>query len=89
MYANATGFRGLHVRALLAASRRFHRKAKVVEGPSIRSATKSIVHYINENKSDMRGIKPGWYTMDDDGDLSSGPFSSHEECLRRTTQPTS
>jgi hypothetical protein len=87
VYANATGIRGLHVLALLAASRRFHRKTKVVEVPSIRSAT--IVHYINENKSDMRGIKPGWYTMDDDGDLSSGPFSSYEECLRRTTQPTS
>ena len=33
-----------------------------------------IPHYINENKSDMRGIKPGWYAMDDGGKLSSGPF---------------
>jgi hypothetical protein len=23
----------------------------------------NIPHYINENKSDMRGIKPGWYMM--------------------------
>ncbi len=22
-----------------------------------------IPHYINENKSDMRGIKPGWYAI--------------------------
>ena len=29
----------------------------------------TISHYINENQSDMRGIKPGWYAMEDDGDL--------------------
>jgi len=42
-----------------------------------------IPHYINENKSDMRGIKPGWYAIEDDGNLSSGPFSSREECVNR------
>ena len=47
----------------------------------------TISHYINQNQFDMRGIKPGWYAMDDDGNLSSGPFSSHEACLRRVTQP--
>ena len=47
-----------------------------------------IPHYINENKSDMRGIKPGWYATDAGGKLSSGPFSSREECLSRSTQPT-
>ena len=31
-------------------------------------------HYINEDKSDMRSIKPGWYAVEDDGNLSSGPF---------------
>ena len=46
----------------------------------------SIPHYVNENKSDMRGIKPGWYAMEDDGKLSSGPFSSREECLNRGTR---
>jgi hypothetical protein len=45
-------------------------------------------HYINENKSDMRGIKSGWYAVEDDGDLSSGPFSSLEECVKRITPPT-
>ena len=45
-------------------------------------------HYINETKSDMRGIKPGWYAIEDDGNLSSGPFSSREECVNRITQPT-
>jgi hypothetical protein len=44
-------------------------------------------HYINENQSDIRGIKPGWYTSDNDGSLSSGPFFSREECHDRGDQP--
>jgi hypothetical protein len=48
----------------------------------------TIPHYINQDEADMRGIKSGWYAMDDDSNLSSGPFSSHEECLSRGTQPT-
>jgi hypothetical protein len=42
----------------------------------------AIPHYVNENKSDIWSIKPGWYAMDEDGSLSSGPFSSREECLK-------
>jgi hypothetical protein len=45
-------------------------------------------HYINENKSDMRGIKPSWYAIENDGNLSSGPFSSLDACVKRITQPT-
>jgi hypothetical protein len=52
------------------------------------STTVTVPHYISENKSDMRGIKPGWYAIEEDGDLSSGPFSSLEECVKRITQPT-
>ena len=44
-------------------------------------------HYISENKSDMRGIKPGWYAVEHDGILTSGPFSSREECVKRAIQP--
>jgi hypothetical protein len=44
--------------------------------------------YINENKSDMRGIKSGWYVMDGDGNLVSGPFSSREKCIDRDDHPT-
>jgi hypothetical protein len=51
-------------------------------------AMMGIPHYINENKSDMRGIKPGWYATDVSGKLSSGPFSSRELCLGGGTQPT-
>jgi hypothetical protein len=46
----------------------------------------AIAHYINEDQSDMRGIKPGWYTMEDDGNLSSGPFSDCQQCLSKDTR---
>ena len=41
----------------------------------------SVPRYINDDKSEMRRIKPGWYAEDDDGNLSLGPFSSREACL--------
>jgi hypothetical protein len=47
-------------------------------------------YYMSETKSDIRGIKQGWYTIEDDGTLYSGPFSSLEECDKRITSlPTS
>ena len=39
----------------------------------------TIPLYINENKSDMRGIKSGWYAMDGTGNLVSGPFSNRDK----------
>ena len=47
----------------------------------------AVPHFINDDKSEMRGIKPGWYVVEDDGNLSSGPFSSRSQCLIRLTQP--
>jgi hypothetical protein len=44
--------------------------------------------YISENKSDMRGVKPGWYAIEGDGNIFSGPFASREECVARLAQPT-
>jgi hypothetical protein len=44
-------------------------------------------YYMSEDRSEMRALKPGWYAMDDDGQLSSGPFSSRAECLSRMTEP--
>ena len=58
------------------------------ESDASSSARMSVPYFIGENKSDMRGIKPGWYAIEDDGDLSSGPFSSREECVKRIAQPT-
>jgi hypothetical protein len=43
-------------------------------------------HYLSENKSDMRGIKSGWYAIEEDGELTSGPFSSREECATKIAQ---
>jgi len=40
-----------------------------------------IPYYINEHQSDVRGIKSGWYTMDERGKLHSGPYRSPCECL--------
>ena len=64
----------------------------ILQGESLtrlsQGAVVTVPHYIGEAKSDIRGIKSGWYAMDRDGNLSSGPFPSHEECLSRITQPT-
>ena len=30
----------------------------------------TVPNYVSEDESDMRGIKPGWYAIEDDGDLS-------------------
>jgi len=58
-------------------ARRFRATVNPMSGP----------HYINENQSDIRGIKRGWYTSNNDGSLSSGPFFSQEECYGRGAQP--
>ena len=39
-----------------------------------------VPYYINEQQSNVRGIKCGWYTLDECGRLGSGPFSSPDEC---------
>ena len=48
----------------------------------------TVPYYISEGKSDMRGIKQGWYAIEDDGSLSSGPFPGFEECVTKISQPT-
>jgi hypothetical protein len=57
-------------------------------GATDRSITMPIPHFINDDRSEMRGIKPGWYGIDDDGNLSAGPFSSREQCLISVAQST-
>ena len=44
-------------------------------------------YYVNDMQSDIRGIKSGWYTMDERGKLGAGPFSSASECLEIGSQP--
>jgi hypothetical protein len=48
----------------------------------------AVPHFINDDRSEMRGIKPGWYAVEDDGNLSSGPFPSRAQCLIRLSPPT-
>jgi hypothetical protein len=52
------------------------------------SNTMAIPFHVNENKSDIRSIKPGWYAMVEDGSLSFGPFASYEQCVRRISKAT-
>jgi hypothetical protein len=42
-----------------------------------------VPHFINEDRADMRGIKPGWYAIRNDGNLVGGPFATYETCLER------
>jgi hypothetical protein len=49
----------------------------------------TIPHYVKEYQSDIRAIKPGWYGMESNGKLSSGPFPDQEKCLTGITQPSS
>ena len=46
-----------------------------------------IPYYVNEQQSDIRGVKRGWYAMDEHGKLGSGPFSNPSECLGSSPQP--
>jgi hypothetical protein len=49
----------------------------------------TVPYYVNEHQSDIRAIKPGWYGLERNGKLSSGPFSNREKCLTRITQARS
>ena len=48
-------------------------------------APRTIPHYINEDKSDMRGIRPGWYAIDEDGNLVFGipTTNASRQCSRQ------
>ena len=61
-------------------------KFDVADDAAQGSATMTVPHYVNEDKSDIRGIKPGWYAMDEDGNLSFGPFSNRENCFTRISK---
>jgi hypothetical protein len=46
-----------------------------------------VPHHIDEVQSDRRGVKEGWYAMDKNGRLTSGPFFSRESCLAKVIRP--
>jgi hypothetical protein len=47
-----------------------------------------IPHRVDERESDMRAIKEGWYAMDENGNLTFGPYSSREDCTNKISRPT-
>ena len=49
----------------------------------------TVPYYVNEHQSDIRAIKTGWYGMENNGKLSSGPYPNHGECLTGITQARS
>jgi hypothetical protein len=68
-----------------------HGPLRLVEGQGNTgsSARMTVPYYIGESQSDMRGIKHGFYAIEDDGDLPSGPFPSFEACVAKIYQPAS
>jgi hypothetical protein len=46
-----------------------------------------VPFYVNDEQSDIRGVKRGWYAIDECGKLGAGPFSSPCECLGSVSQP--
>jgi hypothetical protein len=46
----------------------------------------TVPHYINEHQSEIRAIKPGWYGVENNGKLSSGPYPNQGKCLTGITQ---
>ena len=45
-----------------------------------------VPYHINERQSDLRGVKEGWYAIDEYGSLVFGPFFNREKCLKRISQ---
>ena len=41
----------------------------------------TVPYFVNEHQSDLRAIKPGWYGLERNGKLSSGPFLNQGKCL--------
>ena len=37
--------------------------------------------HINELQSDRRGVKDGWYSINESDKLGCGPFENREDCL--------
>ena len=47
----------------------------------------AIPHYVNENKSDIWSIKPGWYAMDDRGTQPTNGSTSAKLRLTAEVKP--
>lgn len=43
-------------------------------------------HYVDAQQSAMRGLNVGWYAIDQDGEIVSGPYGGRKECIVGITQ---
>jgi hypothetical protein len=50
------------------------------EPPGI-TVTSLFPHYVDAQQSAMRGLAIGWYVMDPDGEIASGPYRGRNECV--------
>ena len=50
------------------------------------NVTSLFPHFIDARQSAMRGLDIGWYAMDEDGEIASGPFRGRNECAISITQ---
>jgi hypothetical protein len=66
-----------------------HQRLRLAKGEpmQVRAPQWPSLIYVSEDKSDMRGIKHGWYAIEEYGALSSGPFPNFEECSGKIAQP--
>jgi hypothetical protein len=39
--------------------------------------------YVGERQSRMRGLKVGWYSIDNEGVIAAGPYPTRDECVER------
>jgi hypothetical protein len=44
------------------------------------AVTSLFPHFVDAQQSAMRGLNVGWYAIDQDGEIASGPYRGRNEC---------
>jgi hypothetical protein len=50
------------------------------------TVTSLFPHFVDVQQSAMRGLNVGWYAIDQDGEIASGPYRGRNECIVSITQ---
>jgi hypothetical protein len=45
------------------------------------TVTSLFPHFVDAQQSAMRGLNIGWYAIDQDGEIASGPYRGRNECV--------
>jgi hypothetical protein len=45
------------------------------------TVTSLFPHFVDAQQSAMRGLHIGWYAIDQDGEIASGPYRGRNECV--------